>query len=385
VTRILRCSLYLLVVGGVGLAMLRFHGASPRTTAATMSPADRSSARQSAANPQPAADASYPYLGERFRELVSESCLRCGLGGGDDFYTWMTKAYADAGCHLPGKEGLTLEEALRAQRQELAALPDRSKRVEGELAACRWVHGLVKTVIPRFSLERGFEFGNVVKRGERQCFLQSVLIAGLLQEMGVDAGVVMVNVSERGQESNNGHAAALVALADGRDVIVDASDAEPFARHRGLFGRCLDYQYVRPVYDAHSALISHYRTAAAGRMIEAKQFRPLDLRFLRSQFWYYRGERAADGVLAPKPTAQGMRASGRDLERSTQLCPRNPLAVYMLGRVYLWQGRVGEARELLERACTLYARYGWVPGGPREYLALAKKRGGQSARAAVPR
>jgi hypothetical protein len=57
----------------------------------------------------------------------------------------------------------------------------------------------------------------------------------------------------------------------------------------------------------------------------------------------------------------------------------------MLGRVYLWQGRVGEARELLERACTLYARYGWVPGGPREYLALAKKRGGQSARAAVPR
>ena len=67
------------------------------------------------------------------------------------------------------------------------------------------------------------------RSGQRQCFLQSVLIAGLLQRMGISAGVAMVYRNPRGEESNNGHAVTLVKLPDGDDLVADA--AELFGCH----------------------------------------------------------------------------------------------------------------------------------------------------------
>jgi len=57
------------------------------------------------------------------------------------------------------------------------------------------------------------------------------------------------------------------------------------------------------------------------------------LRFIQSQFWYYRGERAPGGLLAEKSDDGWPRRRTR-CAPSVRLCPKNPLAVYMLGRVY---------------------------------------------------
>jgi hypothetical protein len=234
------------------------------------------------------------------------------------------------------------------------------------------VHRVVKGTIPRFSLDRGFEFCNVVRYGERQCFLQAVLIAGLLQRMGVPAGIAMVYRNIQGQETNNGHAVTLVRLADGRDLIVDASDPEPFARQQGLFVRVNDYQYADPIYEGASGKIVAYRSVPGRARLAPRQVRTLDLPFIRSQFAYYRGERRTGGLLARAKTRSGLAAAEKDLRTSVAFCPRNPLAVYMLGRARLAQGRTQDARPILQRAHDLYARFGWVPPGPRQYLAAAR-------------
>ncbi len=90
-------------------------------------------------------------------------------------------------------------------------------------------------MLPKFSLDRGYEFRHSVDRLERQCFLQSVLIAGLMQRMGMEAGVVMIYRNQKGEASNLGHATVVLKLDNGRDIMVDASDPHPFMRHRGVF------------------------------------------------------------------------------------------------------------------------------------------------------
>ena len=62
-----------------------------------------------------------------------------------------------------------------------------------------------------------------------------MIIAGLAQDMGVNAGVVMVYKNIEGAPTNNGHAVALFKLAEGKDIIVDASDPIPFVEQKGLF------------------------------------------------------------------------------------------------------------------------------------------------------
>src|SRR5207244_2849315 len=118
------------------------------------------------------------------------------------------------------------------------------------------------------------------------------LIAGLLQSADVYAGVAMVSKNIKGLAINNAHAVTLVKLANGKDIIVDASDPEPFARQKGLFVRTRDYRYVEPAFEEDSSTILFYRAAAGGQKIETRSVRTLDYEFLRSQFAYYRGERA---------------------------------------------------------------------------------------------
>lgn len=308
---------------------------------------------------------SIPYHSSRFDQVLAESRKFYRPGESRDFYAWMSDAYAHSKYRFPGKEKLAFEQLLRIKRADMAAIADKNKRAEAEIALGAWVHRLIKTVIPRFSLDRGFEFFNVMKYGERQCFLQSVLIAGLLQGMGVDAGAVMVYRNPVGQESNNGHAVVLVKLSNGRDIVVDASEQVPFARHQGLFVRASGYRYVEPVYARGSNKIISYR--AGSQTIPDAKVRPLDFGFIRSQFWYYRGERAKDGLLAPRPTRQGLASSASALETSVKLCPGNPLAVYMLGRTYRALGKPRLAEYRFQQAAKLYATYGWVPRDVKPY------------------
>jgi hypothetical protein len=315
----------------------------------------------------------YPYQGEHFRNLLEDSFQAGGKGETKDFYLWMNQAFQSYEARTPGGSRSSLTGWLETEKITLSQLSNKEKKSAAEVALGAELHKMIKTIIPRFSLERGFEFCNVINCGERQCFLQAVLIAGLLQEMGVEAGVVMVYRNIQGATSNNGHAVTLVRLPDGQDLIVDASEPEPFPRQQGLFAKASDYIYLRPIYAGASPRIVAYQTAAGGRRLTCRQAKTLDFAFLRSQFYYYRGERAPGGILSQKQTSAGLKASLLALRTSVALCPSNPLAVYMLGRVYYAQGNLPQARIFLRKAQQLYSRFGWVPPSVKEYRALAER------------
>jgi len=299
------------------------------------------------------------------------------MGSARNFYEWMDVAYRKSHVKLPGGDDLELGAALRLNERRLDDIPDIMQKADAQVEIAAQVHKLIKAIIPKFSLDRGFEFRNVMKTGERQCFLQSVLIAGLLQSMGVDAGVAMVYKNEQGQETNNGHAVTLVKLPNGRDILVDASEKEPFAQHKGLFVRCADYKYVDPVYENDSPKIRYYVSASENENQATSKVHPLDTAFLDSQFWYYRGERAVGGLLSAKRTKAGLAAAGHALRMGLRFSTNNPLSVYMLGRVYLAQGKSDEAREYIQKGYKLYERFGWIPEGPREYYRrMSAKSGG---------
>jgi hypothetical protein len=311
----------------------------------------------------------YPYGSSSFTKFIMESSVECKSPECVDFYKWMEDAYAK----FPVKKGSTLNKLISENRIQIKSISDRREKTRYEIELAAEIHKMVKATIPKFSLDRGFEFTNTMKYGERQCFLQSVLIAGLLQDMGVDAGVVMVYKNLTGDTSNNGHAVTLVKLPDGLDIIVDASEPEPFARHQGLFLDNNGYRYADPVFVKDSSRIKAYKLASSNQVIQPSHVRPLDYEFLRSQFYYYRGERTPGALLAAKPTPDGLQQAAVFLKKSVSICPQNPLAVYMLGRVYLSQGKTSDARKELQQANDLYASFGWVPQGPKDFLAASKK------------
>jgi tetratricopeptide (TPR) repeat protein len=322
----------------------------------------------------------YAYGSAQFTNFVSESFKLNKAGSPKRFYDWMEQAYQESNSPYPGTEGLKFSQALKVRRTALAASKDPKAKAEEEIEFAAWTHKLIKLTIPRFSLDRGFEFSNVVTLGERQCFLQSVLISSILQDAGMDAGVVMVFQNPKGQYSNNGHAVCLLKLPDGRDTIVDASNKDPFPDHKGLFVRTTDYVFVHPVYEPDSKTIASYM-AVAGKPLETSTIKTLDLNFIHSQFWYYRGERVDGGLVVGIRSNQGIDAAQKAFRTSVHYCPKNPLAVYMLGRTYLAQGDTQTAKETLTRAFHLYEAFGWVPDGPKQYLALSgaeKKQDGNS-------
>lgn len=314
-------------------------------------------------------DARFEYGSPVFTTWVEDSFRDGGSGEAQDFYRWFSDAYQRYPKHLPGKESLSLDEFLDAQKAELAQISDPAKRTAATQDVCNWLHRMVKTVIPRFSLDRGFEFRYVVQKGERQCFLQSVLVSGLLQRMGVDAGVAMVSRNIEGTPTNNGHAVSVVNLPDGTHTLVDCSDPTPFVRHQGLFVRVGGYRYVLPVYRGDSGVIQKYQLASNGKDIAPRQVQLLDNGFVRSQFYFYRGERVPDGLLSTKPTPQALEASAQYLRQSVKYCPDNPLAVFSLARVYVKQGKKAEARATMADAQRAYTTAGWVPAGPRDLMA----------------
>ena len=255
--------------------------------------------------PQPA---SYQYRAPAFDAFVTESFNYSNAKNPDSFYAYMEQGYQERATQTKND---TLAGFISSSKASLAQVKDPVAKSEAIIDTCARLHRAIKKTIPRFSLDRGFEFANVVKYGERQCFLQSVLIAGILQKMGIDAGVVMVYRNIEGQFTNNGHAVTLVKLPDGDDIVVDASEPIPFPKHRGLFVRMPGYHYVEPDYRPDSGRISGYRVAGVSASVSPKAVTTMDMDFLKSQFWYYRGERAPGGLYTGRKSATGLRQPPR--------------------------------------------------------------------------
>jgi hypothetical protein len=335
---------------------------------AYLNPMAAGSVQAPAVTPTLLGNAHYPYGSEAFSRFVADSYKEIPSSSVEPFALWLEETYTRTPqAWLRGSEGSTLGQALAERRRVLQTVRDPQRRTRLEIETGAWLHRAIKTMIPNFSLGRGFEFANTVRFGERQCLLQSVLIAGLLQAAGIDAGVYMVWKNPLGKESNNGHAVTVIKLSDGRDILVDASAREPFMRHRGVFA--VDqirrsYRFVEPHYDSDGA-ITRYRIAAGDRALPPADVRSLDTPFLRSQFYYYRGEHAPGGLLGRPATSHGLAASARLLERAEQISPQNPLAVYVLGHVYRKQGRIAAAKAQYLRGYRLYEAFGYVPPGPR--------------------
>ncbi len=292
--------------------------------------------------------------------------------GAAKFYAWLERVYQIKAKRFTDRPHLDLNNYLAFKKQDLQKTTDVTARVSKERAFAASLHKAIKTVLPKFSLDQGFEFRNALGKGERQCFLQSVLIAALLQDGGVPAGVAMVNRNAQGQETNNKHAVCIARLSNGHDLMVDASDDQPFARHQGLFMQAEHgFRFLRPVFDTDSSIVA-YRAYESNTTLAVNQIQPLNRYFIQSQFEYYRGERTKGGVMASIKTPGGMAAADFHLTKSLSLCPDNPLAAYMLGKVQSWEHQA-EARQTLENAMRLYVQDGWVPPDEREALSQADR------------
>jgi hypothetical protein len=309
----------------------------------------------------------YPYGGRAFDVFVRDSYALTPDGKDTpDFYAWFdrfARTYWDAP-HINGW--------LDKKKQEIAASDTTAERAKREREVVYQAFRLVKHSLPRFSLDRGFEFTNAVKSGERQCLLQSVLVAGLCQRAGVPVGVVMVWKGDTGEISNLGHCVALARFADGSDRIYDVSTHNrPDVPHQGLFlaDATGAYRFVLPVYGKDRA-INGYRAAAGGDFINPGDARTMDSGFLRSQFDYYRGERAPGRLIWKAKSPESVAKAATALTRAVNECPKNPLATYMLGKMLSWQGKDDAARQRFADAHRLYRAAGWVPDSAEEIIAL---------------
>jgi hypothetical protein len=312
----------------------------------------------------------FAFRDKTFTSFVSDSYRQMpdAKAGSSEFYRWLDTAYTKtrrtAG-PVPGvSASLSLPSALDAERTRLDEINGVSAQTKQEKQFAAWAHKTVKQAIPHFSLERGFEFYNMVHGGQRQCYSQSILIAGMLQRVGIPAGVVMVWKSLNGATSNNGHAVVVAQLSNGRHLLVDASEPMAFPRQQGLFVRQNgQYLYVTPLFAKGDAEIVGYRRKSDRSRVSVDTVQTLDLAFLKSQFYYYRGERAPGGIFDTKKTATGLSRSAKRLQAAIDLCPQNPLAVYMLGRVYQRQGNTKAAKTQFAQSYQQYSRFGYLPEG----------------------
>lgn len=320
-----------------------------------------------------ASNAAYAYGSSAFNQLIQDSSTAVNASGVRAFPEWFARAFQNTpSAALPGHAGLTLEVALKVRTSELKAQSNTAKRVQLERDTAAWLHKAVKASIPKFSLERGYEFVYTVKNGERQCLLQSVLISSLMQKMGLNAGIAMVWKNEKGSATNLSHVVTVLNLSDGHQIQVDASDPTPFAGHQGLFmwdAPAKGYRFLETVFGPQHTITAYKEMS--GKTLDLKLVNLLPYNYVRSQFYYYRGERTPGGFADTHKTDAGQQNSIRFLEKAIEYAPENPLAQYVLGRVYARQGRAEVAKNQLEQGYKLYLGSGFVPQGPLEaYRAL---------------
>jgi len=299
-------------------------------------------------------DPNIAYHGDTFNSFLRESFQIAGRRDDAVFYQTMNER-AKTGI------GTTWDEWIASAKKRSKAADAATAR---EIGGSVWK--LMKHTVTKFSLDRGFEFSNLVKLNERQCFLQSVILAGALQKAGYKAGVVMVWRNPENQTSNNGHAVTVMHLDSNRDVLVDCSETAPFPTHTGLFMKQgSDYRYVVPQYDKDGS-ITGYRPQSGGSVIPPSKLSTLDVPFLKSQFDYYRGERTEAGILAKSPTKEGLAGTEKWLRRSLSENPNNPLSRAVLLDTLKNEGRLAEAEDQRKKALVLYEKFGWVPSRLRD-------------------
>lgn len=310
--------------------------------------------------------------GAALNSLAAESYKRTGAQG--DLTSWLDLAYLRS--HRPLAGGVTLSQALSLRRAQLQAAPTlvEKDRLARETAA--WAHALIKRAVPKFSLERGFELANFAATGERQCLSQSTVIAGLLQRAGLDAGLVMVWTSMTGQVSNLGHVTSVLRLPSGAgDLQVDASEPEPFATHSGILAWTgKGYRFMTATFSP-GGLITAYAPVGQSEPIRPRQMQFLSLAYIRSQYSYYRAERATGGVLGTgtgRATASGLQTSERLLLEALAQEPQNALAASVLGTVWRKMGKVSQARQQYLNAAALYAAQGYTPAGQQANMQWAR-------------
>ena len=328
-----------------------------------------------ASAPTPASsDAAYAYNSPAFKALTQDSYAVRDLTS-PDFSSWLESKYTDADLPLAG--GKTLLAGLAARKAAIAAA---SGEPRDQLAqdTAQWAHSFIKKILPNFSLERGYEFAYAVKAGQRQCLLQTLLIAALLQQAGLDAGGVMVWQNDRGQESNLGHVVALLRLPSGKAALLDdASDPKPFITHQGLLIRDgKTYRFAHPVYSGPR--ITGFTRADTQAPIALSSVQPLDLAYLKSQINYYRGERAPGGFMGAggnysgKSDAAGLAQSATFLQSAVKDDSQNALATYVLGLVERKLGLVAQAKAHILASGKLYRAQGHLPAGPADAVKWAQ-------------
>lgn len=325
----------------------------------------------------------YPYGSAAFDRFVRDSSAWSAEKGSkpDDFYKTFDAAARKVGENSRA-DGLAQKGVvgyLTAEKARIAGITAPADKAAAQTELSATVFRIVKKALPAFSLDRGFEFTSAAKSNERQCLLQAVLAAGMLQKAGVPAGIAMVWKSERGEISNLGHCIAVVRLADGNDRILDISSDRhtnfiPDLPHQGLFladAKGDGYRFVEPQFDA-ARRITAYKLTGTGKRTPTDTIALLDAAFVRSQFYYYRGERASGHLIWSPVEPATLPRSADALTRSIQICPQNPLAMYMLGKVLVWQGKAADAQPRFVEAHRLYRAQGRVPDSAQEVYALEK-------------
>ncbi len=327
------------------------------------------SAHATVLQPTSTSIAQFPYRGKTFESFVSESYTYCKAQNAESFKDWMKRAYAAYRAQVVPTAPETLDAFLDAKRKEIGSIVDPKERAKAEQALGESLWKFVKVNVRTFSLVRGFEYAYTVQYNERQCYSQSVLICSLLQDAGVRSGVMMIGRNSKGQETNLGHAVALLKLSDGTDVVIDASETEPVWNHKGVFARVDADRFMEPKYDPTTMRISAYRLLSTGRTVSPSEVSPLSLDYVKSQFWYYRGERAPFALQSKRPRLKGLQTAESALRQSVSLYGRNPLAVYMLAKTELMLGNENEARNQIGQAMNLYRDAGWTPNEVRQLAA----------------
>lgn len=272
---------------------------------------------------------------------------------------FLDRAYRDYPNKL-GNSGKGLATDLRDYRSRRNSESSQDQvKSDKELAA--WTHRFIKTVIPKFSLQKGFEVEEAIDHGYRQCLLQSVLVSSILEDGGARSGLAMVFLNPEGHESNLGHVVSVLRLSDGKDILVDASHPEPFPQQKGIFlQRAGHYRFLRPQY-GNDQEIDSYIDQGNSQNVACSEVTTLSPDYVRSQFWFYRGERVPGALIERPPTPEGLKRSAELLQKSHSLCPANPLTLYFLGRVYEDLKDQSRAHAFLAQAEARYRSYGWVP------------------------
>jgi hypothetical protein len=153
-------------------------------------------------------------------------------------------------------------------------------------------------------------------------------------------------------------------LSDGHALIVDASEPEPFATHQGVFSynRTLaQYQFLTPKFDAAGNL-TDFNQARVSAIIA------LPYSYVRSQFYFYRGERTPGGFVNKPITTEGLARSQVFLQKAIGLEPQNPLAQYVLGYVYNRAGKTSLGTAQFKLSYGLYQKFGYVPDGVQQII-----------------